>query len=165
MFMKCIYLISTLCLLVACNRTQTNGEKTVTLNADTVSRVDISIHKADTVLSGNKPAASVLLMKLYGSVASWYGEVYNDHLRLLVDGGKDSLVVHHNFESSLSTTGFVASVCIAQTVKAKLKEVSLTLHITQNPCVEPNSNSVRKRSVVMLYDKKTYKGCGEIIHL
>lgn len=162
--MKYIYWISTLCLLVACNRTQTDGEKTITINADTVSSVNISIHKADTVLSSDKPAATpVLLMKLYGSAPNWYGEVYNDHLRLLVDYGKDSLVVHHNFESSLSNAGFVASVCIAETVKAKFKEVSLTLTITGKPCVDANSNRVCERSVVMFYDKKTYKGCGEIV--
>ncbi len=161
----CFIVMAFLC--VACNQTHTSTEKNVVVANDTISKVDISIHKADTILGDTtvvrKPNASILLMKLRGTEPGWYGEVYSDHLRLLVDYGKDSASIQHNFNSSLSDKGFVASLCISQTLKMKQADVSLTLDITQKPCIEAASGDKRERSVTLIFNKKMYKGCGEII--
>jgi hypothetical protein len=146
--------------LMACNQSHTSTEKNVVVNNDTVSKLEIDVHKADTVL---QTKASVLLMKMRGSEPGWYGEVYSDHLRLLLDYGKDSASIAHNFDSSLSTKGYVASLCIAQTHKLKQQDVSLTLDITSKSCLESASGDTRERTVNLVFNKKTYKGCGEIV--
>lgn len=165
--MKQIIFTLLVLLLISCNQTHTSTEKNIVVDNDTINKIDISIHKADTILGdttvAHKPNPSVLLMKLRGSEPGWYGEVYSDHLRLLVDYGKDSASIQHNFASSLSDKGFVASLCISQTLKQKQQDVSLTLDITQKPCIEAASADKRERSVSLLFNKKTYKGCGEII--
>ncbi|MDI9341078.1 MAG: hypothetical protein QM534_10965 [Sediminibacterium sp.] len=163
--MKHLLLIGLYVFLSACQQTQTSGEKNIVVANDTVSKIDISVHRADTILTvtDTTQKKSVLLMKLRGAEPGWYGEVYTDHLRLLVDYGKDSLTVLHNFENSLSQNGFVASLCIAQTLKTKQKDVSLTLDIIDKACMESGSGDKRNRTVSMLYNHKVYKGCGEIM--
>lgn len=163
--MRIILFIGLYTLLTACQQTQTSGEKNIVVANDTVSKIDISVHRTETVLPANDTTEkkSVLLMKLRGTEPGWYGEVYNDHLLLLVDYGKDSVTVLHNFENSLSKNGFVASLCIAQTLKTKQNEVSLTLNIMDKECIEAGSGDKRSRTVSMLYNNRLYKGCGEVI--
>jgi uncharacterized membrane protein len=158
--MRYLSIIILVAILTACSQSHTTTEKNVVVNNDTVSKVEINIGKTDTVLN-TKPY--VLLMKLRGSEPGWYGEVYADHLRLLLDYGKDSVSISHNFDSSLSTKGFVASLCISETHKLKQQDVSLTLDIIGKSCIESASGDKRERTVNLTLNKKIYKGCGELV--
>ena len=83
-----------------------------------------------------------------GSEPGWYAEFFANHLRLLVDYGKDSLILENDFSGINNDKTFNAVV-----------ENKLNISIANTPCTEEASGEKREKSISIKYKNKTYKGC------
>ena len=88
--------------LSACNQLNTKGDENIKLGEDTDSNVDISISKLDALSNlaeDEKPVDNhALVFTAHGSEPGWYAQFYNNHLKLVVDYGKDSILINDVFD-------------------------------------------------------------------
>lgn len=146
--------------LISCTQVNSNGEKSITHGEDTVSEVNISLNKYDAIseLADIKDPEE-LQFRASGTEPGWMAEFYNNKLRLVVDYGKDSLIMENQkFEDLDNKDGFVF---IVQGDKDTNKNVGIK--IVNASCVAPGNGNKEDRTVVVTYKGKTYKGCGSFI--
>lgn len=146
--------------LSACNQLNTKGEENIKLGEDTVSNVDISVSKLDALTNlveeETKADNHTLLFTAHGSEPGWYAQFYNNRLKLVVDYGKDSLLIDDVFEKLDDAKGYNYS-------KAKSEngeKYALSISIANTPCVYTASGDKEDRTVTVKLNNKTYKGCG-----
>jgi uncharacterized membrane protein len=153
---KYILLSLTSLLLVSCTQVNTTGEKTITKGDETIAEVGISLSKMDALNSlaeMDEPQSHPLLFKASGIEPGWFAEVYENKLRLVVDYGKDSLILEDKFEGLDNSKGYVFD--------NHLNKVSI--HIENKPCIADGNGNKMDRTVVITYKAKSYKGCGSFI--
>ncbi len=154
-----IIFCSAIIALTACTQVNSSSEKTITQGQDTISNVEISTSKVDalnTLAEMDEAQPSKLLFKASGTEPGWFAEFYSDKLRLVVDYGKDSLIMlDQKFEGLDHKDGFIFGV---QGEKDLSKNVMV--NIDNKPCVDPGSGDKRDRTVYVSYKGKKYRGCG-----
>lgn len=149
--------------LTACTQVNSSSEKTITQGQDTISNVEISTSKVDALNTlsemDEEKQPSKLLFKASGIEPGWFAEFYTDKLRLVLDYGKDSLIMdNQKFEGLDNKDGFIFGV---QADKDVAKNVGI--NIINKPCVDAGSGDKKDRTVVVTYKGKTYKGCGSFV--
>jgi uncharacterized membrane protein len=148
--------------LLSCTQVNSNGEKTITQGEDTISSIEISTSKIDALNSlaeMDEEETSTLLFKAFGIEPGWFAEFYSNKLRLVVDYGKDSLVMDgQKFEGLDDKEGYVFSV---QGDKDVSKNVGI--NIINKSCEDAGSGDKKDRTVIVTYKGKTYKGCGSFV--
>lgn len=161
---KWLFLIIPLTLL-ACTQVNSSSEKNITNGADTLSKVDISVSKTEGLLNLTEElehieekAASKLLFKASGSEPGWFGEIYNNKLRLIVDYGKDSLILEDSFDGFNPEKNYNLVKAITYNGKA----TALSLNLTKGNCTSA-SGDVESYSVSLKLNNKSYKGCGSMV--
>lgn len=160
---KMILLVATTFIAFACTQVNSNAEKTITQGDDTVASLEISTSKVDALNTlaemDEEAAPSKLLFKASGIEPGWFAEFYTDKLRLLVDYGKDSLIISdHQFDGLDNKDGFIFGV---QGEKDLNKNV--VINIDNKSCTDAGSGDVKDRTVIVKYKGKTYKGCGSFV--
>ena len=101
---------------------------------------------------------STLLFKATGIEPGWLAEFYNNKLRLVVDYGKDSLILdNQKIEGLDDTKGYLLELIN----DGKTKQYSF--QIINKPCTDAGSGDKKDRTVVVSYKGKTYKGCGSFV--
>lgn len=149
-------------LITACNQLNTNGQKTVKEGDDTIASVDISVSKLDALTNlveeeeKDYAKENKLLFTAHGSEPGWFAQFYGNKLRLVVDYGKDSLLIEDSFEKLDDSKGYSYS-------KAKSEngeKYALTVSIANTPCVYTASGDKEDRTVIVKLNNKIYKGCG-----
>ena len=146
--------------LVACTQVNSSGNKTITEGGDTVSDVEISLSKMDMVDELSKieePEASKLLFKASGTEPGWFAELYNQKIRLVVDYGKDSLLLEHKFESLEKPEGCVVNINDTDANK------NVKIQIINKPCTDAGSGDKMDRTILVTFKGKNYKGCGSFV--
>lgn len=147
--------------LLACNQVNTTGEKTITQGEDTIAEVDISLSKMDAVEELSKidePAKNKLLFKASGTEPGWTADFYDNKLRLVVDYGKDSLLIDDKFSMSESDKSYAYS----NSTTVNGKNMAISVAFSNSPCTSA-SGSKEDRSVSIKFNNKEYKGCGSFI--
>jgi uncharacterized membrane protein len=148
-------------ILVSCTQVNSTGEKTITQGDDTVSSVEISTSKVDalnTLAEMDETEASKLIFKASGTEPGWFAEIYNNKLRLVVDYGKDSLILdNQKFDGLDNKEGYLLELID----DSKIKKYSF--QIINKPCTDAGSGDKMDRMVVVSYKGKSYKGCGNFI--
>ena len=100
---------------------------------------------------------SELLFKASGSEPGWIAEYYTDKFRLLVDYGKDSLIIKNVSKYFDSSTGY-SSFSYKNTEGGK--EIHLNVKIEDKPCTDA-AGEKRSKTVTVTFNDKVYTGCGE----
>ena len=139
--------------LFSCTDVNSSGEKTVKQGEDTVTDVNISLSKMDMVEELSKVDDKVIF-KAQGTEPGWIAEFSYSKLRLVLDYGKDSLIVEDSFEKVNDKTGFSYTKTIAD-------NKSITVSVQNKPCIESGSGDKAERTVIVKYNATIYKGCGE----
>lgn len=160
---KYILFSSVLFAFIACTQVNSTGEKNITLGDDTVASVEISTSKVDALNAlaeiDEEVVPSKLLFKASGIEPGWFAEFYNNKLRLVVDYGKDSLIMdNQKIEGLDDNEGYIFSV---QGDKDAAKNVGI--NIINKSCTDAGSGDKKDRAVVVTYKGKTYKGCGSFV--
>jgi len=148
--------------LLSCTQVNSDGEKTITQGEDTISTVEISTSKIDALNSlaeMDESETSTLLFKASGIEPGWFAEFYSNKLRLVVDYGKDSLVMDdQKFEGLDDKEGYIFGV---QGDKDVSKNIGI--NIINKSCEDAGSGDKKDRTVIVTYKGKTYKGCGSFV--
>jgi uncharacterized membrane protein len=149
-------------ILVSCTQVNSTGEKTITQGDDTLSSLEISTSKIDALNSLSEIdeiETSNLLFKATGIEPGWFAEFYNNKLRLVIDYGKDSLILENQkFEGLDNKEGYIFG---EQGNKDASKNIGI--NIINKPCTDAGSGNKKDRTVVVSFKGKTYKGCGSFV--
>lgn len=161
---KVIYTISTIIIITSCKQITTSDSKNITMGEDTVAEMDIAISKLDQIAEiTQEPEAEKLEQKLlfaaHGTEPGWFAQFYNNKLRLLVDYGKDSVLINDTFEKLDDAKGYTYSKAVSEN---GLK-YALSVAIENVSCVSDASGDKEDRKVTVKYNNKTYKGCGSFV--
>jgi uncharacterized membrane protein len=120
---------------------------------DTVKTVEETQVETTDVARLSKDQKPLVIAR--GSEPGWYAEFFADHLRLLVDYGKDSLILEKDFSAINNDKTYSAT--IAENIENK--NIALSISLTDKPCTEEASGEKREKSISIKYNNKTYKGC------
>ncbi|MGZ3883366.1 MAG: hypothetical protein ACXVPQ_09735 [Bacteroidia bacterium] len=107
-----------------------------------------------------KEGASKLIFKAIGTEPGWFGEFYNNRLRLVLDYGKDSLLV---FDDSFENVSDEKGFDYKKEIELNGKKAALHIKIENEKCIEPGGQTVSKKAIV-IYNNKVYKGCGLVVN-
>lgn len=144
--------------LSACNQVNSNSSKAVTEGEDTLGNVDISLSKLDLVeelAAIDEPIESKLVFKASGTEPGWFAEFYENKLRLVVNYGKDSLILNQKFKDLDNAKGFAFSMADAKN--------TVNIAIDNKSCINPGSGNKEDRAVTIELNKIKYKGCGSFV--
>ena len=100
---------------------------------------------------------SELIFVARGSEPGWLAEYYTDKFRLLVDYGKDSLIIKNISKYFDLKGGYSFSYKNSEAGK----EVRLNVKIEDKPCTEESTAEKKSKTVTITYNDKVYKGCGD----
>lgn len=147
--------------LVSCKEVSLTDEKTITQGNDTVGEVDIVLSKVDALNSLaeiDDNQSHPLLFKASGTEPGWFAEFFDNKLRLVVDYGKDSLLLDDSFNNINDEKGFT----YVKSLKMNNKQQSVTISIQNKPCTDIAGNKA-DRLVIIKYNNVLYNGCGSFI--
>lgn len=100
--------------------------------------------------------ASELLFKASGSEPGWVAEYYTDKFRLVVDYGKDSLIIRNISKYFDSSTGYSS---FSYKNSEGGKEIHLNVKIEDQECTDA-AGEKKPNTVTVTLNDKVYKGCG-----
>lgn len=106
-----------------------------------------------TSVATPKENTSRLFFKASGTEPGWSLEMYTDKLRLLLDYGKDSVIIADNFEE----------MAFEDDYKYSHFDSKIEINVMKGPCVHDGSGESLSKTVVINRETKTYKGCGEFV--
>ncbi len=146
---KIIFLIATVCVVISCTQVNSTSDKSITKGEDTLADVNVSLSKMDLVEElANVKDNDEVLFKASGSEPGWFAEFYNKKIRLVVDYGKDSVIIEHNNDGLTKKEDQKISL-------GKAGEI-----LIQHKSCNAISGEVAERSVTVVYKSKQYQGCG-----
>lgn len=102
---------------------------------------------------------SELLFKASGTEPGWIAEYYTDKFRLIVDYGKDSLIIRNVSKYFDSSTGY-SSFSYKNTETGK--ETRLNVKIEDKECTAASGDK-KSQTVTVTLNDKIYTGCGESV--
>ncbi|MGZ4044418.1 MAG: hypothetical protein ACXVO9_14535, partial [Bacteroidia bacterium] len=94
------------------------------------------------------------------SEPGWYAEFYTDHVSMLLDYGKDTIKVEHDFSSINKDKSYKATMVNVTNNNGKKSSLSLQINIEDKSCTEM-SGEKRDKAITLKYNNKEYKGCAE----
>lgn len=100
---------------------------------------------------------SELIFVARGSEPGWVAEYYTDKFKLVVDYGKDSLIIKNISKHFDLKGGYSFSYKNTEAGK----ETRLHVKIEDKPCVDEATAEKKSKTVIVTYNDKVYKGCGE----
>lgn len=140
--------------LVSCTQVNTSSDKAITQGGDTVAEVDISLSKMDLVeeLSNiEEPKENKILFKASGTEPGWFAEISELKLRLVVDYGKDSLIIDNK-----------GSVINENEDYNYVIKDNISISAINKPCTAASGDK-SDRLVTVLFKGKKYTGCGSFV--
>lgn len=102
-------------------------------------------------------AKSELIFMARGSEPGWIAEYYTDKFKLVVDYGKDSLIIK-NISKYFDLKG---GYSFSYKNNEAGKETRLNVKIEDKACVDEATAEKKSKTVTITYNDKVYKGCGE----
>ncbi len=125
---------------------------------------EIGLSKTEQIVEITEPVkedvtASKLIFKASGTEPGWYAEFYNNKLKLVVDYGKDSLMITDNFETITKPEAFAYS----KAESSNGTKFALAISVLNKVCVASGSGDKLDKTVEIKLNNKTYKGCGSVV--
>ncbi len=152
---KLITAIALLNLCFTCATPKTDEGKT----EDT----SIGLSKTEQLIEHIEPikpeqVTAKLLFTANGSEPGWYAEFYNTKLKLVLNYGKDSVLITDNFEDVTKNQTFAYT----KSNVGSQNNAALAIAITNKPCIAEGSGQTMDKTVLIKYNNVTFKGCGSI---
>lgn len=140
--------------LVSCTQVNTSSDKAITQDGDTVAAVDISLSKVDAIEELSKidePQVDKVLFKASGIEPGWFAEISQLKIRLVLDYGKDSLIIDNKGPLINDKENYNYSI-----------DDNVSISAINKPCTAA-SGDMADRQVTILYKGKKYTGCGSFV--
>jgi len=146
--MKKIFFIIISAVFFSCGEVDTKNN----LSGDSTDvNLPTSKLEALTELSEVDPE-SHLLFSGFGSEPGWTLEIYSNKLRVLLDYGKDSLIVEEDFASTYTAENF----------NYNLPDKKFTLNVEKKICTDDSKGDTHTHFVSLDFKEKKYTGCGDL---
>lgn len=100
------------------------------------------------------------IMTARGSEPGWYSEFFNDHAKLVLDYGKDTVIVKYDFSNINKDKTYSAKIANVSVDHGKTTSQALVVNIDSKPCTEA-SGETKEKTITLKYNSKEYKGCAE----
>ena len=154
--MKKILLALFVVALVSCEQIE-KIDKQMDADSTDVANEIADLKSLGTLERMTAEGESELLFKASGTEPGWIAEYYTDKFRLIVDYGKDSLIIRNISKYFDSSTGY-SSFSYKNTEAGN--EVRLNVKIEDKECTAASGDKKSQTVTVSLNDK-VYTGCGE----
>lgn len=102
--------------------------------------------------------APLPLLTARGSEPGWYAEFFTDHALLVLDYGKDTIKIEHDFSNIIKDKTYTAKIASVTNDNGKKSSFGFVVNIDSKPCTEM-SGEKREKSITLKYNSKEYKGC------
>jgi uncharacterized membrane protein len=150
---RIVILLSVLLLSAACTQVNTSAENTVTYGKDTLTNVNISVHKTDTV---NTKISNKVLFKASGAEPGWFAEITQSTIKFVYNYGSDSLMIENKIGKIQEGVAFNYSVGDKNTsnyfnINSTIKNCNLM------------SGDVVNNTVSVQVNEKQFNGCGYFV--
>ncbi len=145
----------------ACTQLNSSSDKVITKGNDTLAEMDISVSKVDmlnTLAETEELTPQSILFKASGTEPGWFAEFYNNKIRIVLDYGKDSLIIDNPGPAVNEKEDYEYDV---EDDKNKGKNIAIL--ISGKSCTDAGSGDKKDRQVSIQYKGKVYKGCGSFI--
>ncbi|MCW3075898.1 MAG: hypothetical protein JWO32_507 [Bacteroidetes bacterium] len=93
-----------------------------------------------------------------GSEPGWYAEFFKARATLVLDYGKDTLLVKHDFTTISTDKNFTAQISGSSNNRGEITAESITINLTSKACTEASGEN-KEKSITLKYKGKDYKGC------
>lgn len=140
--------------LVSCTQVNTSSDKAITQGGDTVAEVGISLSKMDFVeelANIEEPKEDKILFKASGTEPGWFAEISELKIRLVVDYGKDSLIIDNKCSAINEKEDYNYSI----------KE-NISISAINKTCTAASGDKA-DRQVTILFKGKKYTGCSSFV--
>ena len=154
--MKKILLALFVVALVSCEQIE-KIDKQMDADSTDVANEIADLKSLGTLERMTAEGESELLFKASGTEPGWLAEYYTDKFRLIVDYGKDSLIIRNISKYFDSETGY-SSFSYKNTEAGK--EVRLNVKIEDKECTAASGDK-KSQTVTVTLNDKVYTGCGE----
>lgn len=105
-----------------------------------------------------RKVAQAPLLIARGSEPGWYAEFFPNHAQLVLDYGKDTVKIDHNFSNIVNDNAYAATVASVSNNNGTKKTIAFAVNLNSTSCTEA-SGEKRDKSIVIKYNGKEYKGC------
>lgn len=116
----------------------------------------------DTVQNNTETSTTAPLLTARGSEPGWYAEFFKDRAMLVLNYGKDTVVVKHNFTNIASDKEFTARILEATNNKGKKRSADINIQINSKTCEEASGDK-KDKQITITYNSTTYKGCADVV--
>lgn len=118
----------------------------------------------DSVQNNTETSTSTTapLLTARGSEPGWYAEFFKDRAMLVLNYGKDTVVVKHNFTKIASDKEFTARILEAANNKGKKSSADISIQIKSKTCEEASGDK-KDKQITITYNSTTYKGCADVV--
>jgi hypothetical protein len=122
--------------------------------------------KTATAVEANEPAQNpevrkagpLPLLTARGSEPGWYAEFFADHAKLVLDYGKDTINIDHDFSNIIKDKTYTVKIANVTNDNGKKSSFGLVVNVESKPCTEASGDK-REKSITLKYNSKEYKGC------
>lgn len=150
-------LLASLVAITFCNCEQiTKIDKQMDADSTDVANDIADLKSLGTLERMTAEGKSELLFKASGSEPGWMAEYYTDKFRLIVDYGKDSLIIRNISKYLDSDKGYSS---FSYEISENGKEMRLNVKIEDQECTD-EAGVRNPKTVTVTYNDKVYKGCG-----
>lgn len=117
---------------------------------------DIANEMADMKAEAERRGANLnsgdLLFKAVGSEPGWYAEFYTNKFRMLMNYGKDSIILFHEFKPEGDLDFTYSTSDNGQNIKMKVD-------VEDKECID-DAGGKNPNAVTVEFNDKVFKGCG-----
>lgn len=122
---------------------------------------DIEDDTLQTTSEEGKTSRNPLLIAR-GSEPGWYAKFFADSATLVLNYGKDTVLVKHNFTTIASDKTFTARILEASDNKGKKRSADISIQINSKTCEEASGDK-KEKQIIISYNSTTYKGCADVV--
>lgn len=150
---RIVILLFTLTVCAACTNVNTSTENTITNGKDTITNVNISLYKTDTV---NTVISNKVLFKASGAEPGWFAEITESTIKFVYNYGSDSLMIENKIGK------IQEGVAFGYAVGDKNSSNYFNINATIKKC-NMMSGDVADNSVSVQVNEKQFTGCGYFV--
>ncbi|MBI2722165.1 MAG: hypothetical protein HYX39_08315 [Bacteroidetes bacterium] len=155
-----LFTLAFICILFSCNNIKPD-DSIATSKIELLTNLgDIEDDTLQQTKEETAPSDSPLLIAR-GSEPGWYAEFFKDRAMLVLNYGKDTVLVKQNFTTIASDKTFATRILEISDNKGKKRSADITIQINSKTCEEASGDK-KDKQITITYNSTTYKGCAGV---
>ncbi|MBA3663568.1 MAG: hypothetical protein H0W61_05080 [Bacteroidetes bacterium] len=130
---------------------ETGEDSSKTTNSEEPKKEDASRTSAPALLTAR------------GTEPGWYAEFFKDHAMLVLDYGKDTLHLKHDFSKITANGNYSEKISEATDNKGKTSAAEIEITLRSKTCTEASGDK-KDKGITIKYNSVAYNGCADVNH-